>query len=109
VRAGKLRHRLGLQRPVSSTDGQGGLAVVWTLVVTVWGELIPVMGVEREIVGQMASEATHSWSIRYSDVVEDISVKDRWFWDGRIFQILTVFNRDARNDEFFGSAKELTA
>lgn len=109
MRAGLLRQRLALLRVSAVKDGQGGETRTWTTKTTVWGQLVPVNALERLIVQQQTGEVTHDWQVRYSSAVADLSVKDRWSWGGRVFEILTVLNEEARNRMLYGTAKEVAA
>ena len=53
--AGKLRHRLVLQRPVVTLDSDGAQIHTWEDVGTVWGSIEPISG--REFVQSAAVQS----------------------------------------------------
>lgn len=63
--AGKLDQRLTFQSPSSSVDSHGQRVETWTDFVTVWGSAQPIRGREFFAAGQMQSEASVRFVIRW--------------------------------------------
>lgn len=65
--AGKLRHRVTIQRPAQSRDSSGDVRVSWLDVATVWAAVEP-LSVREFIAGQsMQSQVTARITVRYRD------------------------------------------
>lgn len=109
MQAGKLDKRLAFQRPVEASDGQGGTTVTWTAIATVWGSLAIATGFEREQAAQMVAVSTWDWRIWWSSQVNAVTPKDRFTWNSRTFQVVTVTNTGSRGREITGTAIEVTA
>ena len=86
MRAGRLRHRLLLQQPTTTTDATSGAAVEsWSDVAEVWGAVEPVTSRERITADQVVAEITHrifirdrgdvaaTWRVRFGDRVFHLS------------------------------------
>ncbi len=65
INAGDLRHRLVLQAPPTTRDGLGARSGAWVTQATVWGAAWPVSAREQLAAGQINSEATVRFRIRY--------------------------------------------
>lgn len=66
LKSGKLRHRVTIQRPVSTQDPQTGAQVIdWQTIATVWASVEPLS--VREFIQSQAtqSEVTARITIRY--------------------------------------------
>ncbi len=83
-RTGNLRHRIEIQQPVNTEDGQGGFVTTWTVFKTVWAEILPTSSNERLFAEKVEEMRTHKITIRY---LEGISANMRIVYQGRIFQI----------------------
>ena len=94
--AGKLRHRLVIERPRDDSDARDGLGHpidTWPTVAPVWGLIEPLTSSEVFQEQQTKSVATHRITIRYrSDLLskwrfrydDPGTGKSRYFWiDGR--------------------------
>jgi head-tail adaptor len=64
MRAGKLRHRVTIQRPVVSQDADGGQLVAWVDVTGVWARVSPVKMTEQLIAQQVDARLTHEVEMR---------------------------------------------
>ena len=63
--AGKLRHRLVLQRPVVSLDSDGAQTHAWEEVATVWGAIEPISGREFVQSAAVQSQVTVRITLRW--------------------------------------------
>lgn len=97
MRAGLLRTRLTLQKPVRTADGQGGFTLDWQDVDTVWARVTPLSGREQMLAEQLSTGLTHQVSMRYYSGVLPTwrGVTD----DGAILNIRSVSNPDSKRRE----------
>jgi SPP1 family predicted phage head-tail adaptor len=79
LNSGDLRHRLTLQSPPAGRDGAGARTGAWTTEGTVWGAAWPVSAREQLSAGQINSEVTVRFRIRYRD---DVRASWRVLWRG---------------------------
>lgn len=91
---GDLRHRVTLQRRVSTRDAIGGEIYTWVDERTVWGAAEPLTG--RELLAAQAkhAEITMRFRVRY---MRDVTSNWRLIWEGAIYNILSVTDIDARH------------
>jgi SPP1 family predicted phage head-tail adaptor len=85
MQAGKLRHRVTLQRPVKiQNPDTGSVTNSWESVSDIWAAVAPSSA--REFVAAMAvqSEITTRITIRYRD---DVTPKHRILFRGKIYNI----------------------
>jgi len=76
VRAGRLRHQVTLQKPVTNQDTYGQDVATWTDVATVWAGVEPLKGREFYDAQQVNAELSVRVVIRYrSDVAATWRVK----------------------------------
>src|SRR5690625_1847908 len=68
--AGKLRHRVTIQKCVLGIVSVGGRKVTWDDVATVWAAIEPLSARERLVADQVQSEVTARITIRYRDDVD---------------------------------------
>lgn len=88
MQAGKLRHRVLLQRPVETQDEEtGSIQEAWEDVSSLWAEVYPLSA--REFVASQAfqSEVTTRITIRSRS---DITNKHRIVYRGKIYNIQGV-------------------
>ncbi|CDH18565.1 phage head closure protein [Xenorhabdus bovienii] len=79
MRAGRLRHRITLQKNKSTRDTFGGVINNWEDVAEVWAEVIAISGRELVASGAVLSEATVRIWLRYRD---DITTTNRIVYQG---------------------------
>lgn len=105
MQAGKLRQRLMVQTPVVNLDGDGGQHVDWLDVVTIWGWVEPLKMTETLIAEQIAARASHRiilrWRLGLAPTVRLVLQPS-----GRVFDVVSVLNRDERNRELVVMALE---
>lgn len=65
INAGDLLHRLTLQAPPAARDALGARTGDWTTQATVWGAAWPVSAREQLAAGQINSEITMRFRIRW--------------------------------------------
>lgn len=70
-----LKDRVTIQRPVVSQDALGGTTVVWSDIVTVWAQVAPATGREKEIAARIRGVQTTIIKIRHiPGISEDMRV-----------------------------------
>ncbi|CAM3300863.1 putative head-tail adaptor [Xenorhabdus nematophila ATCC 19061] len=79
MRAGRLRHRITLQKNKSTRDKLGGVINNWEDIAEVWAEVIAISGRELVASGAVLSEATVRIWLRYRD---DITTANRIVYQG---------------------------
>ncbi len=98
MQAGKLRHRIRLQKPVrSQSPVTGAIVNSWADVATLWANVTDVS--VREFVAAQAgqSELTTRITIRYRS---DVSAKHRIIFRGKIYNIHGVLADDKSGSEY---------
>jgi len=96
MQAGKLRHRLILQRDDGTADASGEVVPSWTTVATLWASIEPIAGREVFEASQAQSRATLRVRIRY---YSGLTSKHRFLWGTRILNIDRVINLLGRDAE----------
>ena len=90
--AARLKHRVIIQQPVDATDAAGGSVREWSDLAIVWAEIASRRtGGEAFFAGKLQATTTHVVTIRYRS---DVSAQMRLSYDGRLFNIRRVDNRD---------------
>jgi len=98
MQAGRLRHRVTVQRATDSIDQYGDQTPTWASLGTVWASVEPLSGREYFAAAQMQSEVSTRIVIRPISGVT-LTPKDRVKFGSRYFDIQSVINRDERNRE----------
>jgi SPP1 family predicted phage head-tail adaptor len=90
MKAGDLRHRVILQRPIEirGTD-YADVQRTWQDVATLWASVEPLSGREFFANAEMQGELTARVRLRYRP---GVTPKMRLQYDGRIFEIQSVMN-----------------
>lgn len=102
MRAGRLRHRVAIQRRTGAESGFGEPTDTWTDLATVSAGVEPISGREYFAAQQVQSEVTHRVTIRY---LAGVTPKDRIVWTdpatgvARYFDIRSVLDKDERHRE----------
>lgn len=68
--AGKLRHRVTIQRPLTVPDSDGGMTTQWEDVATVWASIEPLSAREYMRASTLQSKVTARIIIRYRPGIE---------------------------------------
>ena len=111
MRAGLLRHRLTLKKPVTTRDSVGGEVITWTTFTTVWGAVWPLRGTEYMGAQQIQSAVSHRIRIRQlpADLRSSFDSKCRITFGTRTFHIESIINVDERDIYLEIMATEETA
>jgi SPP1 family predicted phage head-tail adaptor len=104
-RAGKLRHRVSIERRSTSFDADLGQAAgTWAEWKSVFAEVKDLSGRELERARQIVAEATVSIDIRY---LTGLLTTDRIKFDGRTLQIGAVLDPENRKHDMLVVCSEL--
>lgn len=109
MHAGKLRHRITIQRLTGARDTFGAETDAWETFKRCWAEVKPAFGSQgggREVflMGQQLQAISDVViTMRY---MAGITTKDRVSFGDRTFEILATHNRDERNREMELICKE---
>ena len=91
IRAGRLKHRVGIQTQSTSLDSYGEPSDSWITDETVWAAVEPVSGAERDIGEGLAGIVSHRVVMRYT---ANATPKKRLLFGSRILGIVSVLNTD---------------
>lgn len=89
MQAGKLRHRIELQRNVPTRHGMGEQLDSWAKYATVWASVEPLTGTELLNAQQISAEVTHRVKIRFCS---DVKPEHQVIHNGRTLEIIAVLN-----------------
>lgn len=98
MQAGKLRHRITLQKPVKTQSPTTGAVInSWAEVARLWADVVDLSA--RDFVAAQAgqSEVTSRITVRYRD---DITDKYRILYRGRVYNIHGVLADDKSGFEY---------
>lgn len=103
MNAGKMRHRITFQRPVTEKDKVGGYSDDWVDVVTTWAQISPISG--KEYFTQVReTTVSHRVYCRYRPGINPhMQIK----FGKRTFRIISVINWEERNEGLTIMCEEL--
>ncbi len=93
---GKLRHRVTFEALTKTKDSHGAEKPLWKPVCTVWARVSPLSGKWLFAAQQNHSEVTGTIEMRYR---ADINAQLRAVYEGKIYSIHAVIDRDLRHKE----------
>jgi SPP1 family predicted phage head-tail adaptor len=96
MKVGSLRHRVTVQSLVETVDQYGQPVQNWDATVSRWAAIRTPNGRDKINADQLKVELTHILTLRY---VPGLDVTQRLVFDGRVFNITYVINKDERNRE----------
>jgi SPP1 family predicted phage head-tail adaptor len=106
MQAGKLRHRITIQEPVTARNNYGEAITTWTAVATVWASVEPLSGREFFAAEHVQSEVTHRVRMRWqSGITPDMRV----LFEGRVLKIEAVINYSERRTDLQLMCQEVAA
>ena len=106
MRAGRLKHRITLQRYNVTKDEYGQDVESWVDIATIWADFLPKRSKEFYAEQQVNAELTAVISIRYRS---DFGERDRVIYVGRTYEVIgQPINIEMRNRELQISVRELT-
>lgn len=95
IRAGRLRHRVRIERVVETTNAVGGVTRTWRSIAARWAGIEPLTAREFMTHDQTNSTVSHRIMLRGGGLT--ISPKDRIVFGRRVFGIVSLMNRDERD------------
>lgn len=97
MQAGKLRHRIEIQkRQTGGVDAFGGRSEGWSFVAKAWASIEPQTGRQLEFARQFTATVSHKITMRY---VPGLSPAMRVKFGSRIFEINGVIDLEERHRE----------
>jgi SPP1 family predicted phage head-tail adaptor len=90
MRASSLDRRITIRRATYTTNDFGEAVPTWADLATVWASKEDIRDGERFAAQEVAASITTRFRIRYSNVVCDVSPKDRVVFGGRVYNIMAV-------------------
>lgn len=103
MRLGEMRHRISLQVK-TITKAEGIPQENWITLVTVWASITNISGKEYFQAASVQSEITTRIQIRYRP---EITPAMRVLYGSRLFNILSVIDKDERHHELELMCKEV--
>jgi head-tail adaptor len=108
MQAGKLRYLVTIQKQTGAIDSTGAETDTWTTFAEVYAWIEPYVGSARA--GREEFQGGQLVGLDYTRIhlryVAGLIPKMRVSWNGRIFDILAINNRDERNYELEMICKE---
>jgi SPP1 family predicted phage head-tail adaptor len=93
VRAGRLRHRLEIQKPIEARDAMGGVTITWDNVVERWGSIEPVNAREINEGSKVEERITHRIRMRHhANIAPSWRIVNR----GKIYNVIGIRDIDER-------------
>lgn len=93
LHSGMLSYKVAVERLTLTPDGIGGSVSTWATLYQPWAYITPVGTWEKLQGMQLESPITHTIYIRYND---DITVRDRISFRGRLFNIRSVVDMEEK-------------
>lgn len=102
MRAGKLAQRVIVERPVETQEASGAMTRTWSVVATVWGEVVPATSGMRErlVSSMLLADADTRIRIRYAPIIADIDATWRLRVGAITYNIVGAANVNMANREF---------
>ena len=88
---GQMTARLDLEAPQTDPDGQGGAAVTWQVIASLWARIEPVSSLITEEAGSESGRISHRIWVRFRG---DIAAGQRLRKGARIFVVRLVRDPD---------------
>jgi SPP1 family predicted phage head-tail adaptor len=96
MRAGLLRERVDLLKPVATVGDEWGKGTNWQTEYTGWAEVTPVAGAEKATTTAVQASVSYDIRIRFAP---DLASDWRIGWRGRLLDIVSVFDPTGRGRE----------
>lgn len=96
MKAGRLDQRVAIVRTTRVADGQGGATTSETTVATVWAQVTPLRGNERDASRQVENPRDYRFTFRRSTVTAGILYSDVLRWNGADFNVRFIADAGGR-------------
>ncbi len=103
MRAGPMRHRITIKRPIEAQAADGSVIRTWETFTTAWASIEPLAGREYFAAAREQADISHRIRMRFA---EGITHKLRASFESRIFEIESVINVGERNRELILMCRE---
>lgn len=108
MRAGRLRHRIELQKISSeTTDAYGERTPTWKTYAHRWASIEPAGGSELLNADVLSPQTTHVIRLRHT-ANTDVKAEHRLVSGSRTFHVTNVLNVDEKNQELILACRETT-
>lgn len=97
MRAGRLNHKVTLQRRQAGQDAAGQPVDTWIELATRRARVEPGGGREYLERSGQSSEVTTRFTLRYDSSLAGLTPADRLVFNGSVYDIEAVINSDERN------------
>ena len=106
VTIGELRHRVTVERAVTSVDDAGNLITSeWQPVFTTWAKVLPYSATIKDGATEQAPEVGYRIAMRYRT---DIRTTDRLRWAGKtLLLVAPPYGKDGKREYLILEAKEM--
>lgn len=98
MRAGRLRHRITMERAVQVTT-DGSTVTTWQTIGVVWGAVEPIRGREALIAGGTLAEMDTRIPLRYNSLTATLTARDRLLYDGVSYNIYSIAEKNTAHRE----------
>lgn len=106
MRAGILRHRVSLQSRSETRDAMGGTTFSWATYATRWARIETTGGAESPVGVGVASETTHTVTMRYDSTLSAVVPRDRVLFGSRVLDVVAVVRDEQRPITLMLTCKE---
>ncbi|HEV7299212.1 MAG TPA: phage head closure protein [Tepidisphaeraceae bacterium] len=96
MRAGELRHRVEIQKPIVTVDGLGESVPTWQTVTTVHASVQSVRAYENVRARITNMETAFLVKLRYTD---EVTPERRFLWEGKELYVDGITDVDGRRRE----------
>ncbi len=98
MKAGSLRHKIAIQKPVSTQNAYGESVVAWSTDSKPWASIMPIRGKEYFEAGRIQTDVTHRIVIRIQTLSASTAIGPacRIRYGTRYFEIKSVIKPDER-------------
>ena len=93
MQPGELDQRVQIQQQTRTPDGGGGYVEGWSTTATVWAQVRPLSGRERDQAQQQEADVRYRVRIRYRS---GVTAAERIVWRGQAMQIRSVLEAGPR-------------
>jgi len=100
MRAGKLRHRIAVDKPVVVRDDTGDSVSTWVTQTIVWGSIEHLNGRETMLASQITADMTTRITLRWSNKISNLNPKWRLRHGNTVYSILSALNVEEKNESF---------
>ena len=106
MRAGRIRHKVTVQRATDTANSMGEPIRSWATLATTWAGVEPTRGKEMYAAMQVQGEVVVRFILRYQSALSDLAINDRIMRGSTIYDIKSAVNIDERNIQFEIFAKQ---